>query len=115
MQATPSCPHQYAVGLGSVLLCVFTLASAAGATSGPAPAAEHIPGNVHAARLKAADAEPQNWFAGGRDADGTYYSPLATINASNVKDLGFAWEYDLGSPRRGQEATPVVVDGILYT
>jgi quinohemoprotein ethanol dehydrogenase len=73
------------------------------------------PGTVDAARLQAADSEPQNWYTGGRDQDGTYYSPLATIDASNVKDLGFAWQYDLGSPLRGQEATPVVVDGVMYT
>lgn len=58
---------------------------------------------------------PQNWYTGGRDQEGSYYSPLATINASNVKDLGFAWAYNLGSPHRGQEATPVVIDGVLYT
>ncbi len=58
---------------------------------------------------------PQNWYTGGRDQEGSYYSPLATINASNVKDLGFAWSYDLGLPNRGQEATPVVIDGVLYS
>src|SRR6267154_4921015 len=73
------------------------------------------PGSVDASRLAAADSEPQNWYTGGRDQDGSYYSPLTTINASNVKTLGFAWQYDLGSPLRGQEATPVIVDGILYT
>jgi quinohemoprotein ethanol dehydrogenase len=62
-----------------------------------------------------ADAEPQNWYTGGRDQDGTYYSPLSTINAANAKDLGFAWTYDLGAPLRGQEATPVVIDGVMYT
>src|SRR5208282_6136953 len=78
-------------------------------------AAAAAPGAVDAARLQAADSEPQNWYAGGRDQGGTYYSPLATITADNVKNLGFAWEYDLGSPLRGQEATPVVVDGVMYT
>ena len=73
------------------------------------------PGAVDAARLLVADAEPQNWYMGGRDASGSYYSPLATINAANVRDLGFAWSYDLGSPLRGQEATPIVIDGIMYT
>ncbi len=63
----------------------------------------------------AADSEPQNWYTGGRDQNGTYYSPLSTINATNAKDLGFAWAYHLGGPSRGQEATPVVVDGVLYT
>src|SRR5476651_2708316 len=57
----------------------------------------------------------QNWYTGGRDQAGTYYSPLTTINASNAKELGFAWAYDLGAPHRGQEATPVVIDGVLYT
>src|SRR3979490_2876130 len=72
-------------------------------------------GNVDAARLQAADAEPQNWFTGGRDKDGTYYSPLTSINAQNVNRLGFAWTYDLGNPQRGQEATPLVIDGVMYT
>ncbi|HEY2145127.1 MAG TPA: hypothetical protein VGH12_03585, partial [Steroidobacteraceae bacterium] len=71
--------------------------------SATAPAAESA-GNVDAARLQAADSEPQNWFTGGRDKDGTYYSPLATIDTGNVARLGFAWSYDLGEPMRGQEA-----------
>jgi quinohemoprotein ethanol dehydrogenase len=79
-----------------------------------APSAR-APGEVDAARLKVADSEPQNWFTGGRDKDATYYSPLTSINASNVKELGFAWQYDLGLPRRGQEATPIVIDGVMYT
>ena len=74
-----------------------------------------LPGNVDTARLQAADTEPQNWFTGGRDKDGTYFSPLKTINADNAKQLGFAWSYDLGQPQRGQEATPLVIDGVMYT
>ncbi len=86
-------------------------------TGSPSPAATTapVPGNVDAARLKAAKTEPQNWFTGGRDQDGTYYSPLTGIDANNVKQLGFAWTYDLGSPLRGQEATPLVIDGVMYT
>jgi quinohemoprotein ethanol dehydrogenase len=72
------------------------------------------PGNVDANRLASATAEPQNWFTAGRDQDGTYFSPLTQINAGNVAQLGFAWQYDLGT-RRGQEATPIVVDGVMYT
>jgi len=78
-------------------------------------AASAPPGGVDAARLQAADSEPQNWFTGARDLDGTYYSPLKTLDAGNVKNLGFAWAYDLGMPQRGQEATPIVVDGVMYT
>ncbi len=58
---------------------------------------------------------PGNWYAGGRDQDGTYFSPLTRINAGNVDKLGFAWSYDLGEPQRGQEATPLVIDGVMYT
>ena len=79
--------------------------------SGVQPAA----GNVDQARLDAAEQFAQNWFTGGRDQYGTYYSPLKQIDAGNVRRLGFAWQYDLGSPQRGQEATPIVVDGIMYT
>ena len=48
-----------------------------------------------------------------------HFSPLGQINRDNVKDLGFAWEYDahntVSNVPRGLEATPIVVDGILYT
>jgi quinohemoprotein ethanol dehydrogenase len=70
-------------------------------------------GNVSAARLAAADAEPGEWFTPGRDGRGSYHSPLAEINADNVGRLGFAWQYQLGT-RRGLEATPVVVDAVMY-
>jgi len=43
--------------------------------------------------------EPDNWFTPGRDAEGTYYSPLDAIDDHNVSRLGFAWEYS--SPRTG--------------
>ena len=93
--------------LWSVLLAGTVLAAVA--------SGEHAPADVDAARLAQAAAEPGNWFTGGRDGDQTYHSPLTLINTSNVERLGFAWTYDLGAPRRGQEATPIVVDGVMYT
>jgi len=68
---------------------------------------------LDATRLAAADQEPDQWFTPGRDAGGTYYSPLNDINDKNVDRLGFAWQYQLGT-KRGLEATPVVVDGVMY-
>ncbi len=65
-------------------------------------------------RAAAAASDPQDWPAAGRDQNGTYFSPLATINDRNVQTLGFAWQYDLAT-RRGQEATPLVIDGTMYT
>jgi len=89
-----------------ILLTAFAAVGLAGAR----PA-----GDLDGARLAAAATEPGQWFTGGRDADGTYYSPLSSINEQTVGRLGFAWSYDLGAPRRGQEATPLVVDGVMYT
>ena len=91
------------------LVLLFAAAAATPASPG------HSPASVDTARLATVDGEPENWFTGGRDRDGSYYSPLASINAVNVAQLGFAWQYDLGLPRRGQEATPIVVDGVMYT
>jgi quinohemoprotein ethanol dehydrogenase len=71
-------------------------------------------GNVDAARLAAANREPDQWFTPGRDIAGSYYSPLADINDRNIDGLGFAWDYRVGT-HRGLEATPVVVDGVMYT
>ncbi len=54
-----------------------------------------------------------NWAMTGFSYDEQRHSPLTQINAENVKDLGIAWFTDLPDPR-GQEATPVVVDGKMF-
>jgi len=54
------------------------------------------------------------WLYYGGDQAGTKYSPLADINDQNIARIGFAWDYHTGT-RRGLEATPVVVDGVMYT
>jgi quinohemoprotein ethanol dehydrogenase len=79
-----------------------------------APFVAHAAGDMDWRRLMLADSEPQNWPTLGRDYKQSYYSPLALINADNVDRLGFAWAYDLETAR-GQEATPIVVDGVMYT
>ena len=70
--------------------------------------------NVDARRLAAAAAEPANWMTHG----GTYaeqrYADLEQIDTGNVGKLGLAWSYDLDT-NRGQEATPLIVDGTMYT
>jgi len=42
------------------------------------------------------------------------FSPLKKINAENVQQLGLAWSFDLDTARRVQEATPLVIDGVMY-
>jgi PQQ-dependent dehydrogenase (methanol/ethanol family) len=68
---------------------------------------------VDAERVINADREPQNWLAHGRTYDEQRFSPLTTINADSVSKLGLAWYLDLGT-NRGLEATPIVVDGVIY-
>jgi quinoprotein glucose dehydrogenase len=63
-----------------------------------------------------------DWPAYGRDPGGSRYSPLTQINRSNVQGLKVAWTYrtgeDVGKSVVGNkaafEATPIVVDGVLY-
>ena len=69
---------------------------------------------VDAARLIAADSEPGNWMAPGRTYGEQHFSPLHKIDADNVKQLGLAWSYDLDAAARGQESTPLVIDGVMY-
>ena len=54
-----------------------------------------------------------DWPRVGRDEGENRFSPLSAINADTVKDLGLAWELVLGT-NRGVEATPILVDGVLY-
>lgn len=76
--------------------------------AGPAP-----PGPVDTARIVSADAEPGNWMTHGRDYGEQRFSPLSSIDVSNVSELGLAWSYELRE-NRGAEATPLVVDGVMY-
>ncbi|HEY3139200.1 MAG TPA: PQQ-binding-like beta-propeller repeat protein, partial [Blastocatellia bacterium] len=62
------------------------------------------------------------WPAYGRDPGGSRYSPLSQINRENVKNLKVAWTYRTGAADvKGRsvgnaafEATPILVDGVLY-
>ena len=72
------------------------------------------PSGTDGAWIAAADREPALWPAAGRDYGDTRYSPLRLIDDHNVGRLRLAWYYDLDT-HRGQEATPVVVDGVMYT
>lgn len=72
------------------------------------------PGAIDRARLLAADDHPGEWLTTGGGFGATHYSALKAINTSNVARLGYAWGFDTGTDR-GLEATPIVVDGVMYT
>jgi len=64
-------------------------------------------------RLENPDREIRNWMSHGRSYSEQRYSPLKQVNDTNVSKLGFAWYYDLDD-HNVVEATPIVVDGIMY-
>ncbi len=69
---------------------------------------------VDAQRIINADKEPGNWLEHGRNYSEQRFSPLDQINDKTVGNLGVAWYWDTGTTR-GIEATPIVVDGIMFT
>lgn len=58
-------------------------------------------------------AETKNWLNYGLNYAETRHSKLKSITTENVGELGLAWSHGLKS-RRGVEATPIVVDGVMY-
>jgi alcohol dehydrogenase (cytochrome c)/quinohemoprotein ethanol dehydrogenase len=49
----------------------------------------------------------------GRTYNEQRYSPLKQINTQSIGQLGLAWFADFDT-NRGQESTPIVVDGVIY-
>ena len=90
------------------LLCFVSLALACCAASAAKPSSP-----VDSARIAAAG-EPGNWLTTGGSYTEQRYSALDQVNAGNVSSLGLAWTYKLDIDRAA-EATPVVVDGVMYT
>ena len=90
-------------------LALGAAALLAGACANTEPQA----GNVTEARLLAAEDDPDNWLSHGRTYAEQRFSPLSDIDEGNVGELSLAWAVELDT-NRGQEATPVVVDGVMY-
>lgn len=72
------------------------------------------PRSITGGDLLHADRNTSEWLSYGRTWSEQRYSPLQTINRGNVSALSLAWYADLDTAR-GQEATPLVVDGKIYT
>jgi alcohol dehydrogenase (cytochrome c) len=74
-----------------------------------------IAGGVTFERLVKAKAEPHNWLMYWGDYQGTHYSPLTQITPGNVGRLEAAWSFPILGGNSVLEATPLVVDGVMYT
>jgi quinohemoprotein ethanol dehydrogenase len=100
--------------LKSLALCALSVLAACNrGVDQPAKPAALPPAQVDDARLARADAEPQNWLAHGGNQQAQRYSGLDQINPDSISRLKPAWYLEFDT-YRGQEATPIVVDGVIY-
>jgi quinohemoprotein ethanol dehydrogenase len=98
----------------SVIIASCVLIGIAGcARKQDAPVAAAPTAQVDDARLNNAAQEPQNWLTHGGNQQAHRFSPLTQISATNVAQLRPAWSMDFDT-YRGQESTPLVVDGVIY-
>ncbi|KQP46199.1 PQQ-dependent dehydrogenase, methanol/ethanol family [Pseudorhodoferax sp. Leaf274] len=96
--------------LAALALAALALSVAA---QTPAERAATAVKKVDGTFIQANVAKTPDWPSYGLDYAETRHSKLDQINAGNVKQLGLVWSYDLESTR-GVEATPLVVDGVMY-
>jgi quinohemoprotein ethanol dehydrogenase len=94
----------------------ISLVSSVSAQTPPSPTPDRIKADisrVDSSFIEANTKTSRDWPTVGLDYAETRFSKLDQINSGNVKELGLAWSYNLESSR-GIEATPLVVDGIMY-
>jgi alcohol dehydrogenase (cytochrome c)/quinohemoprotein ethanol dehydrogenase len=70
-------------------------------------------GAIGAEQLIAAGSDDANWVTHGKSYSEQRFAPINQINTGNVAQLGLTWFADMDTAR-GQEATPLVLDGKLY-
>src|SRR5207244_1627686 len=77
-------------------------------------AAASLPAQVSNERIAQAGQEPQNWLTHHGNYNSQRYSGLSQIAPENVKNLEVQWIFQARSLEKF-EATPLVVDGVMYT
>ena len=81
-----------------------------------------LPAVVLTLAASAPHAQETAWVANGRDLEGTRYLPASEITRENVSRLQVAWTYRTGEADErfktkkpaAFEATPLVVDGVMF-
>ena len=91
------------------------LAALVAANAKTPPKVTDAPTVVDSHSMRAIDAAGNvgDWMSYSRGWSEQRYSPLAQINDTNVGQLGLAWYDDLQT-YRGVQASPLVIDGVLY-
>ncbi|WP_323001998.1 pyrroloquinoline quinone-dependent dehydrogenase [Denitromonas sp.] len=71
-------------------------------------------GAIAAGDAKPGFDDPNNWPQYHRSSNAWRFSPLTQINKDTVKRLKVAWIHQPGNITHGLQATPIVLDGVLY-
>jgi len=106
VRASAAIARWIAVAALGALACALPRGAQAPAPTGAAA--------IDDAALRNAADHPEEWRTYGGDYGEQRFSRLDQINEGNVGSLGLAWAFETGT-KRGLEATPIVVDGVLYT
>jgi PQQ-dependent dehydrogenase (methanol/ethanol family) len=121
MTTRQNTPSRWAIALlGTALLTACGQDASNSALAEPTASTGKLSAEAIRAKVAKVDeaaivaADPNNWLTHGRTYDEQRHSPLTQINADNVGELGLAWYWDTGTTR-GLEATPIVVDGVMFT
>ena len=94
--------------IGGTAALLLSLVALLTAQQAPAPRP------VDDAALAKPEARNQDWLSYGRDYYEQRFSPLDQISDANAAKLGLAWSFETATDR-GLEATPLVIDGVMYT
>lgn len=107
-------PHRWLrTSIAIVLGATFLGGAAHAQTKGSPDHIKAVTSAIDSAAITANTATSKDWPTYGLDYAETRFSKLNQITAENVKGIGLMWTYNLESIR-GVEATPLVVDGIMY-
>jgi quinohemoprotein ethanol dehydrogenase len=100
-------------GVVAIVLGVLVLQGYHFSTAGETKSQAAVSASVSDAQIVKADSQPENWLTYGRTYSEQRFSPLHAVDDRDPGRLGLAWYFDLDT-HRGQEATPIVVDGAMY-
>ncbi|MCP5145554.1 MAG: PQQ-dependent dehydrogenase, methanol/ethanol family [Gammaproteobacteria bacterium] len=109
--------NQLRIAFAAVTLAALVACDDSPSSVQPGVALDATPpasGDITRERLLNASRAPENWLTTGFDSGKSHFSPLARINRTTVSQLGLAWSYETHT-NRGLEATPIIVDGVLFT
>ena len=101
------------LGFSATILVLASIAFVEKIKPGSALHIAKVVGAVQDKQISTIEDNSGDWLTYGRNYGEERFSPLGQITKENVGQLGLAWSLNLGT-KRGIEATPLVVDGIMF-